>query len=72
MSQEVKDITNTYEQEIKRDMTASKKGISIIDGLTGEESKRVLKSYYSKEEQRLRSLALKQLEDIVKQIKGEK
>jgi len=66
------DLTNTYEQEIIRDMTASKKGIAIIDGLNETELRRALKEYYAKEEQKLRSLALKQLEDIVKQIKGVK
>lgn len=66
------DLTNTYEQEIKRDMTASKKGIAIIDGLNEQELRRALKEYYAKEEQKLRSLALKQLEDIVTQIKGTK
>ena len=64
------DLTNTYEQEIIRDMTASKKGIAIIDELNETELRRALKEYYAKEEQKLRSLALKQLEDIVKQIKG--
>ena len=53
-------------------MTASKKGIAIIDSLNQEELRRALKEYYAKEEQKLRSLALKQLEDIVKQIKGTK
>ena len=53
-------------------MTASKKGIAIIDGLNETELRRALKEYYAKEEQKLRSLALKQLEDIVKQIKGTK
>ena len=66
----IKEISSNYEQEILKDMTASKKAIALIRSLTEDEKTRLLEEFYAQLEQKLRSLALKQLEDSIKFIKG--
>jgi len=69
---EVKEISNTYEQEIARDMTASQELIKKIKSLNKGESEKLNLMMASEYERKYRSLGIKMIQDYIKQIKDDK
>ena len=67
---ETKEISNTYEQGVLRDLTASQGLIKEIKSLTRAELEKLNLIMVSEYERKYRSLGIKMIQDYIKQIKG--
>ena len=67
---DVKEISNTYEQEMVKDLTASQGLIKEIKSLTKAELEKLSSMMAAEYERKYRSLGIKMIQDYIKQIKG--